>query len=93
MSHTGAYIQDTSIARQRGVTVHELEKIAVDTRQARRQLGMQVVLGSLIELVEHRLVWNIAGITETAGLAYHYIVTHGFGQARKQKTLSVQYFN
>jgi len=73
--------------------MHELEKIAVDTRQPLRQFGMQVMLGSLIELVEHRLVWNIAGITETAGLACHYIVMHGLGQARKQKTLSVQYFN
>ena len=59
--------------------MHEPEEIAMDTRQPRRQFGMQMMLGSLVELVECRLVGNIACIAETAGLACHYIVVHRLG--------------
>ncbi|MNE48807.1 hypothetical protein D3C80_1432940 [compost metagenome] len=51
---------------------------------------MQVMLDVLIELIERRLIRNVAGVGKTAVATGHHIVMHGLGKPREQKMLTVQ---
>ncbi|KEY89669.1 hypothetical protein PC358_11095 [Pseudomonas capeferrum] len=90
MPHARTDIENASIACQVCMLLDEVEEIPVNTRQPGRQVGMQVMLDVLIELIERRLIRNVAGVGKTAGATGHHIVMHGLGKPREQKMLTVQ---
>ncbi len=69
--------------------MYELEEIGMNTRQPRWQLSMQMMLYSLVKLVERRLIRYIAGINESATLTGHHIVMSRGNLAGEEEVLAV----
>ncbi len=51
---------------------------------------MQMMLDVLIELIECRLIRNVAGVSKSAVTTGHHIVMDGLGKPWEQKMLTVQ---
>ena len=70
--------------------LNEVEEIPMNPRQSGRQVGMQMMLDVLIELIECRLIRNVAGVSKSAVTTGHHIVVDGLGKPWEQKMLTVQ---
>ena len=90
MPHARTDIEDASVACQVCILLDEVEKIPMNPRQSGRQVSMQVMLDVLIELIERRLIRNVAGVGKTSVPTGHHIVMDCLGKPREQKMLTVQ---